>query len=199
MNGTVTLILGGARSGKSSWAEHLAAQSGRRVLYLATARPSDAEMAERIAAHRANRPTDWQTVEVFDNLVGAVRNSAHAKDLVLVDCLTLWVSNVILQRTARFGDAGAVAPAEWQEIQQYLITEIQHLIDHVHDSDETLILVSNEVGLGLVPPYPLGRHYRDILGTVNRIVAQYADSVVLMIAGLPLDVRRLPLSQDLPG
>lgn len=197
MSGTVTLVLGGARSGKSTWAEHLAAQSGQRVLYVATAQASDAEMAERIAAHRASRPATWQTVEAFDDLVGAVRDWARVGDVVLVDCLTLWVSNVIFQRTARVGDVEAVAPAEWREIQDSLITAAQNLVDHARESEQTLILVSNEVGLGLVPPYPLGRRYRDILGNVNRTVAHHADSVVLMIAGLPVDLRQLPLRPDL--
>ncbi|HEX5414329.1 MAG TPA: bifunctional adenosylcobinamide kinase/adenosylcobinamide-phosphate guanylyltransferase [Chloroflexota bacterium] len=199
MSGTVTLILGGARSGKSRWAEHLATQTGRRVLYIATARASDAEMAERIAAHRANRPAGWQTVEVFDNLVAAVRDAAPVADVVIVDCLTLWVSNVIFQRTARLGDADAVAPEEWRAIQDDLVREAQRLVDQVRESEQTVILVSNEVGLGLVPPFPLGRYYRDILGAINQTIARDADSVVLMIAGLPLDLRRLPLNQDLPG
>ena len=133
MSGTVTLILGGARSGKSSWADHLAAQSGRRVLYIATEQPSDAEMAERIAAHRANRPAAWQTAEVFDNLIDAVRDSADVNDVVLVDCLTLWVSNVILQRTAHFGDIEAVASTEWREIHGYVVRGVQNLVDHVRE------------------------------------------------------------------
>lgn len=192
MSGRVTLVLGGARSGKSSWAERLAARSGRRVLYVATAQPSDAEMVERIAAHRASRPAAWQTIEVFDDLVGGVRDAAGTGEVVLVDCLTIWVSNVVLERTGPRGDG----PASWPEIQAELVSAARSLVDQARAREQTLILVSNEVGLGLVPPYPLGRRYRDLLGVVNRTVAGLADSVVLLIAGLPIDLRRLPLSQE---
>ncbi|MDP9365450.1 MAG: bifunctional adenosylcobinamide kinase/adenosylcobinamide-phosphate guanylyltransferase [Chloroflexota bacterium] len=115
MRGTVTLVLGGARSGKSAWAEEVAVGSGRRVLYVATATAGDDEMADRIAAHRALRPMDWGTVEAPLDLAATVRTVAGRGDAVLVDCLTLWVSNVVLERPAigdgpaRAGDHGGVS------------------------------------------------------------------------------------------
>jgi len=194
MNGTVTLVLGGARSGKSRWAEQLARRGGGPVLYVATAQPGDPEMADRIASHQANRPADWQTLEVTDNLLVGVRERAEPGTTILVDCLTLWVSNVILARIAPYPDAGAVTPAEWRTIESTLVAEATDLAEHARKASLRLILVSNEVGLGLVPVYPLGRSYRDILGRVNSALAERADSVVLMIAGLPLDLRRFSLA-----
>jgi adenosylcobinamide kinase/adenosylcobinamide-phosphate guanylyltransferase len=163
---STTLVLGGARSGKSDWAVRTAAESGRPVLFLATATAGDDEMAERIARHRAERPADWRTIEEPIDLVGALRREARPGDLIVVDCLTLWVSNLLLAG----GDP-----------------DVEPLLDLGLE----LILVSNEVGLGLVPDNPLGRAYRDVLGQVNRAVAARAESVVFMVAGLPVDLRRL--------
>lgn len=188
---TVTLILGGARSGKSAWAEQLASQSDQDVVFLATATPGDAEMARRIAAHRVVRPPTWRTIESPIELGSAVREHAHPGDLVLIDCLTLWVSNVVLARIGTSGDPDAMSGQEWQAIEANLRAGAEGLIDTARSIDVSLILVSNEVGMGIVPAYPLGRHYRDLLGQVNRAVASQADSVILMIAGLPVDLRRL--------
>jgi adenosylcobinamide kinase / adenosylcobinamide-phosphate guanylyltransferase len=185
-----TLILGGARSGKSAYAERLAAAAGRPVLYLATATAGDAEMAARIAAHRAVRPAGWRTVEAPEELVGAVAAHARPGDVVLVDCLTLWVSNLLLRELGEADDAVPFAVASALEAR--LCAEADRLLDQAHASGVSLILVSNEVGMGLVPPFPLGRVYRDALGRVNQSVARRADTVVLMVAGIPLDLRQGP-------
>ncbi len=186
----VTLILGGARSGKSAWAQHLAEQSGRPVVFVATATADDAEMAERIAAHRAERPPTWRTFESPIALASAVRAHAQSDHLILIDCLTIWASNVVLARIGGDTDPGAVPPVAWSEIQADLVSEVRDLVDTARASRTSLILVSNEVGMGVVPAFPLGRHFRDILGQVNRAAAALADSVILMIAGLPVDLRR---------
>ena len=191
MSGKVTLILGGARSGKSWWAEKLAEKSGRPVVFVATATAGDAEMALRIEAHRAARPVSWRTVEAPDDLSAAVLSSASAGDLVLVDCLTFWVTNVMLGRVPGSADLDSVPAAVWSATETELVDAAENLIAAARSLEIDLILVSNEVGLGIVPPYPLGRAFRDALGRVNQAVARRADSVVLMIAGLPIDARRL--------
>lgn len=192
---TTTLILGGARSGKSDWAERLAfrqaAGSGRPVLFLATATAGDAEMADRIAAHRAARPAAWRTVEEPADLAAAVRDHARAGEIVLIDCLTLWVSNRLLGRLGADADLDALPGSAWTAIEAELLDAAADLLATARQRDLSLILVSNEVGLGLVPPTPLGRRYRDALGRVNRLAAAAADPVILMVAGLPVDLRRL--------
>lgn len=188
---TITLIIGGARSGKSAWAQRLAEESGRSVLFLATATAGDPEMAARIAAHRAARPAHWRTIESPSALASTVRSHARPDDLVLVDCLTLWVSNVVLDRVGDTRNVSSVPSRVWRSIQADLVAEVRDLIDTARASQVSLILVSNEVGMGIVPAHPLGRQYRDLLGQVNRVAASLADSVILMIAGLPIDLRSL--------
>jgi adenosylcobinamide kinase/adenosylcobinamide-phosphate guanylyltransferase len=187
---TLTLILGGARSGKSSYAEALAARLGRRVLYVATAEPLDDEMRARVAAHQGRRPAHWRTLEVPRNVGSALpaTSDASSVDVILLDCLTLLVSNVLLSAGATASELEAGAP--WPGVQ----AELESLLEAHRRSGAHLIVVSNEVGLGLVPTSVLGRTYRDCLGWANQVLARAADRVILMVAGLPLDLRSLPLA-----
>jgi len=178
LSGKLILILGGARSGKTQHAQNLAAQLGGRVTYVATAEGNDDEMRERIRQHRAARPAQWQTLE-RPLRVGDVLVEWDA-DVVVLDCITLLVSNVLMA-------AGDAAPAAQVEAQ--VRREIDDLLEAWRGAQFTLIVVSNEVGMGLVPPYPLGRIYRDVLGRANQQLAQAADEVSLMIAGLPLRLK----------
>jgi len=175
------LILGGARSGKSAFAERLARSCGPRVLYVATAQAGDAEMEERIANHQAARPETWTTVEEPLRLAQAM-GEAKGFDAVLVDCLTLWVSNRML----------AAQVEEPQAVEDALLAEVGRVLDAHRRGAATLILVSNEVGLGLVPPNPLGRAYRDLLGRVNQTFAEAANRVYMLVAGVAVDVKALP-------
>lgn len=186
------LVLGGARSGKSSYAESLAAQlAGERpVIYVATATAEDDEMRERIARHRAARPSGWLTLETPTDPAPALAQAAEAQHagVALVDCLTLLVSNVLLGGTHADFDPehfdGAVAEAR-------VHSAVADLLAVYRSGSFSLILVSNEVGLGLVPSYPLGRIYRDVLGRVNARVAAEADIALFMLAGLPIEVKAL--------
>ena len=188
---TFTLILGGARSGKSTYAEMLASKMGQRVLYVATAQALDEEMRARVAAHQSRRARDWITLEVPRNVGAAIRElpDAGATNVVLLDCLTLLVSNVLLS-----GVPDAPEPdvdTAWPGVQ----AEVESLLKVHKDLGVHLIVVSNEVGLGVVPPYSLGRTYRDCLGRANQLLARLADHVILMVAGLPVDLHRLPLAR----
>lgn len=178
MSGLI-LILGGARSGKSSYAEKLAAEMGDRVLYIATAEAKDDDMAARIKAHRLARPSQWQTLEAPRNVGEALSRIDAQPDLLLLDCFTLLVSNILL---AQETEPEAVIDAAVQ-------AEIEALSSAQAQLGVPLIGVSNEVGLGLVPPYPLGRVYRDILGRANQRLAAKADKVIFMVAGLPMIVK----------
>jgi adenosylcobinamide kinase / adenosylcobinamide-phosphate guanylyltransferase len=177
---SLILILGGARSGKSAYAQSLAAQHGGSVLYVATAEAGDAEMAARIAAHRESRPAEWQTLEAPRNVGQAIRSCPGQCDTVLLDCLTLLANNIIVPLPE---DATA------EQAEAALGDEVDGLLEAYQFGRAGWIIVSNEVGLGLVPPYPLGRIYRDALGRANQRLASAADEVLFMVAGLPLRVK----------
>lgn len=181
MTKKLILILGGARSGKSSYAERLAAElGGPDVLYIATAQAFDDEMRARIAAHRAARPVGWRTLEAPSLAAAPLAEAVGDAAVVLVDCITLLTSNAILA----LGDEPAPAAAE-----EAVDREVDALLTAYGAGTATWIVVSNEVGLGLVPPYPLGRIYRDVLGRANQRLAAAADQVLFMVAGLPLTVK----------
>ena len=166
---SLTLVLGGARSGKSRHAEALVAALPRPWFYLATGEPRDNEMAARIAEHRARRVADWQTIEAPRDLAGALA-AVPAGAAVLVDCLTLWLTNVML--------AGIDIEAEIIRLEQALVGRTG-----------PVILVANEVGLGIVPENALARRFRDVAGRLNQRLASLADRVVLLVAGIPVQVK----------
>ena len=189
-NPELILILGGARSGKSTYAEELAAHLADRVLYVATAEALDEEMRARVIAHRARRPQGWHTLEAPLNVGQALeaQASAYGADLILLDCLTLLVSNAVLS-------GGPDAPKPGSEAAWVIVqAEIDALLAAHRRLGLPLIVVSNEVGMGVVPSYSLGRTYRDCLGWANQALARVADRVILMVAGLPLDAKSLPLA-----
>jgi len=170
--------LGGARSGKSSHAERLALElGGPDVLYVATAQAFDDEMRARIAAHRAARPRGWRTLEAPTLIAAPLAEMIETARVVLLDCMTLLASNAILA----LGEEPTTPAAE-----EAVDREAAALLTAYHAGDAAWIVVSNEVGMGLVPPYPLGRAYRDALGRANQRLAAAADRVLLMVAGLPL-------------
>ena len=181
--GELIFVLGGARSGKSAFAERLAAlrqaQEGGRVLYVATAEALDADMERRIANHRQQRPPEWDTLEEPLHLPTVLPSALDGYDTCLLDCLTLWVSNLLLSME---GNPNA---------EQEILAAAHRLLEVYEQSSATWIVVSNEVGLGIVPPYPLGARYRDALGRVNQAVAARADKVFFMVAGLVLEMKSL--------
>jgi adenosylcobinamide kinase/adenosylcobinamide-phosphate guanylyltransferase len=179
MGQQLTLVLGGARSGKSTYAQTLVESSRQPALFVATATAGDDEMAARIAAHRASRPAHWLTLEAPLQVGDAIR-IAGATPWVLVDCITLLTSNVLLS---------CPEPIQESDFRGRLEQEMETLIGAYHDHPGNWVIVSNEVGLGLVPPYPLGRFYRDGLGWANQKLAQISDRVIFMIAGIPMIVK----------
>lgn len=183
------LILGGARSGKSAAAERMARRTGGRVTYVATAQALDGEMEQRIAVHRAGRPAGWRTLEEPLELASAVETAVRESDLVLVDCLTLWVSNQLCRLPA--DEAGHVTESDLAALEEELRAQVARVARAAREGGAELLVVSNEVGMGLVPDNPLGRSYRDLLGAVNRWVAAEADQLLLMVAGVPLDLKKL--------
>lgn len=167
--GTLTFILGGARSGKSRHAEELLAAEPAPWTYVATAQALDDEMAERIAHHRARRDSRWHTVDAPLDLVDALEALPGGRP-VLVDCLTLWLTNVMLA-------------------ERDVEAESQRLADALARPRGRWVVVANEVGLGIVPDNALARRFRDAAGRLNQMVAAQADSVLFMVAGLPMKVK----------
>lgn len=176
----ITLILGGARSGKSAYAQKLAEESDKSVTFLATAQALDEEMSARIQKHRTERPQGWLTLEIAFDIAARVKEIKS--EIVILDCITLLVSNVLM---GFVNDDFAEDVPFMKEIQK----EIENLLVAIRESDQHWILISNEVGLGLVPPYQMGRVYRDGLGWANQRLAREAENVIFMVAGIPMVVK----------
>ena len=174
------LIIGGARSGKSRFAQEIALKSGKPVLFVATAEAGDEEMRRRIEEHRKTRPTAWNTLEVTTHIGSQIRKKFGGAEVIIVDCITLLVNNIFSQYSDQNGE-----PAEASLIEQKVTSEINELLKCISHIDASFIIVTNEVGLGVVPATRMGRLYRDLLAKANRMLAQAADEVYLMVAGLP--------------
>jgi len=175
MKGEVILILGGTRSGKSEFAQKLA--RGRKVLFVATAEPEDAEMRERIEEHKRRRPSEWATLEAGRELVSKIESKIRDFDLIIIDCLTLFL--------ARF-----IKKANGEELEEEeALSEIKKLISLIKSSSQSFILISNEMSMGVVPQAHLARRFLDLQGRVNQMLAECADRVYLMIAGIPHKIK----------
>jgi adenosylcobinamide kinase/adenosylcobinamide-phosphate guanylyltransferase len=170
---TITFVLGGARSGKSRYVQALAAGVSP-VAFVATAQRSDEEMLQKIERHRAERPKDWRTIEEPLELDRVLAEEGSCHRIVVVDCLTLYAANLL---DAEHGDLIAAGK------------RLQKFYAVLSSVPSSVALVSNEVGSGIVPSFPEGRKYRDLLGEINQRVASVADNVLLMVAGLPLALK----------
>jgi len=176
MGTSLTLVLGGVRSGKSAFAQQRAAEARESVLFVATAEPSDEEMAARIQVHRAVRPASWHTLEVQRNVGPSIEGVSPAPGVILLDCMTMLAGRTLIDLPEPITSPRACAA---------LGNEIDGLLVAYERSAARWIIVSNEVGMGIVPETPLGRAYRDMLGWANQRLARDADEVVWMVAGLP--------------
>jgi len=182
------LITGGARSGKSSFAARLAGGGGDHVLFVATARAGDEEMARRIRAHQTARPERWRTLEVPRDVGRAILEAAHDREAILVDCLGVLISNILMDLV---GEDIESCQVQFEHIEREVCHEIESLLDAFQRTAGDFVVVTNEVGYGLVPPYPLGRAFRDLLGSANQTLASRADEVYLLVAGIPVEVKKL--------
>lgn len=188
--GKLTVILGGARSGKSIFAEKMAESRSQNVLYIATAGPDDPEMKLRIHRHQQQRPEHWATLEQQKEIAAGYRALSSPADLVLLDCVTVLTSNVILEA------AGSLENPDELAAEEALKTEIESLLELIAGDPADWILVTNEVGSGLVPPYPVGRIYRDLLGWANKRLTAESQECYLTISGKILDLNRLAVDLD---
>ena len=164
------LITGGCRSGKSCYALDYANRHFSRKLYLATGEVLDEEMARRVEIHRRARGPEWQTIEEPIEVGDRIVQHGHKVEVILLDCLTLWLSNLLLK---------------WDH-ESKILTEVEKLTKTIRQSQTTLIIVTNEVGMGIVPVEPLGRRFRDLSGIANQRMAEAADTVIFMVSGIPM-------------
>ena len=180
--GKIILVTGGARSGKSSFAEKYAARHGQRIAYIATAQVYDEEMAYRVSLHKKRRPAQWQTYEAPYDAHEALIAAGQEHDLVLFDCLTLYISNLLCSQADSRDEAANYA---------LLQKKISLLIAQAKKNQGTTIFVTNEVGAGIVPDNQLARAYRDLSGLANQMVGAAADMAYLVVCGMAVDVKRL--------
>jgi adenosylcobinamide kinase/adenosylcobinamide-phosphate guanylyltransferase len=174
MNPQLIFVTGGGRSGKSQFAQDLACSLKGPKVFIATAEPFDEEMAERITAHKKARPTGWDTFEEPVNLGKAVVDCGATYDVLLVDCLTLWISNLLTNNSRG---------------EQAIRSEVDNLVENCKTVSATVVIVSNELGMGIVPLDRLTRLYRDIVGKANQQMAAAADQVFLLVSGIPLKIK----------
>ncbi len=166
--GKIIFILGGARSGKSNYAVNLAKSRGKRVVFIATCIPADSEMKQRVELHKKSRPATWRLVEEAVDIDSALRKAKTGCDAILIDCMGLFISNLM-----------AVESSD-KKIEE----KVRQVIGQIKKSASDVIVVSNEVGMGIVPDNPLARRFRDLLGRVNQMIAKEADKVIMMYAGI---------------
>ncbi|MFC2019769.1 bifunctional adenosylcobinamide kinase/adenosylcobinamide-phosphate guanylyltransferase [Chloroflexota bacterium] len=178
--GKIILVTGGARSGKSYFAQQLALESEGPVLFVATAEAGDDEMRRRIEEHRRQRPPTWQTLEVPTQVAGRISEATAGARTVVVDCITLLVCNILLKH----GEDKIAS-----RVEDAVMAEMGELARYMGRTKAGFIIVTNEVGLGLVPANDMGRLYRDLLGKANQVLAQCADEVYLMVSGIPLLIK----------
>ena len=179
-----TLITGGARSGKSSFAELLAAHAKRPVIYIATAQIRDEEMALRVKKHQQQRPSTWRLIEEPRNIRDTLLQLKDEDVIILLDCVTLWLTNLLLAGNLKNDD-----DLSNNKLEPQILDIVKDVAQLARDIKPQVIFVSNEVGQGIVPEYPLARAYRDLAGRSNQILAHSADQVYMVVAGFPMEIK----------
>lgn len=187
--GEIIYITGGARSGKSTFGEEYIKKNrdAREKIYIATAHVWDDEMKQRVEKHREQRGEGWETVENYKNLVAEVEKIQGEKKIILLDCITNLVTNFILEDLEIKWET--IEKEKLEKIEKLILKELEEFITYVKKENHTLVLVSNEVGMGIVPDNPLARHFRDIAGRVNQYCAEKADSAYLVVSGLKIKIK----------
>lgn len=182
MAGKIIMVTGGARSGKSVFAEQYAMAQEKKMAYIATAQIYDEEMERRVALHRARRADDWLTFEAPYDADQVITKASKQAQVILFECLTLYTSNLLLKPNT---------PNDPEEKYQYIVQEIDKLLTSAQNSGAIVLFITNEVGLGIVPNNALARQYRDVAGMVNQKVAASADEVYLVVSGLAVEIKKM--------
>jgi len=184
--GKLIFVTGGARSGKSTFAEKTIKKAGKDIIYIATAIAFDEEMEQRIALHKKQRPSNWYTIETYKNISGKVAAYKKHYDGVLLDCITIMVNNIMMDEIVNWDK---ISIEEATLIEKKVTTEIKNLIDYIKKENKTFVIVTNEVGSGIVPIYQSSRLFRDVAGRANQMLAHAADEAYLLVSSLPVKIK----------
>lgn len=185
--GKIVLVTGGARSGKSTFAETMVKEMGKTIGYIATAKITDDDMARRIEHHKKQRPSNWSTFERFKDFTALKNDPAYRQcDTLLLDCITILTTNLMFDVDV---DYDQCTMDEVEAVEAMIRMEIDQLLKLVRETRQNIVIVSNEVGLGLVPPYRLGNLFRDIAGRMNQMIAKEADEAYFIVSGLPIKLK----------
>ncbi|MDP4093362.1 MAG: bifunctional adenosylcobinamide kinase/adenosylcobinamide-phosphate guanylyltransferase [Bacillota bacterium] len=184
--GEIILVTGGARSGKSTYAEERAKKYGSKILYVATSLPLDEEMRQRIAKHREQRPEEWETIEAYSCLDSVIKCSLAGKNAVMLDCITIMITNLMFDKCS---DWENISSDEISAVEEYVKTEMDKLVCTARQAEIPFILVTNELGMGVVPEYASARIFRDIAGRMNQYLAKEATEVYLCVSGIPVRIK----------
>ncbi|RKD30588.1 bifunctional adenosylcobinamide kinase/adenosylcobinamide-phosphate guanylyltransferase [Thermohalobacter berrensis] len=185
--GKIILITGGARSGKSKFAEKITKGTGNKITYIATAIPFDEGMKDRIKKHKESRPQEWNTIEKYKDFKKLDKDENFIKaDTVLLDCITLMVTNILMDSGLDFDKCSM---EEIDKVEDEVFYEVKGLIKIAREYNKNLVFVTNEVGMGLVPPYRFGNIFRDIAGRVNQYLASEAEEVYFTVSGIPMKIK----------
>lgn len=185
--GRIVYVTGGARSGKSSYAEEIVFNTEKKRVYIATSIIFDAETQSRVDKHKVQRGEEWTTIESYKNLPEKLQEISDSESVILLDCLTNMVSNMMIMEENI--DWDTVTQDKVQEIENVIKKEVENFIQFIKRSNHELVVVSNEIGMGIVPPYALGRYFRDICGRMNQLVAKEADEAYLLVSGISVKLK----------
>lgn len=180
------LVTGGSRSGKSSFAESLCISRENSTAYIATSTPFDEEMKDRVKKHKESRPSDWETYEIFKDIYSIIDNLGNKHKTVILDCVTLLVNNLIFDYGIDFDKC---TPEEANEMEKYIKEQIEMVINEIKKTDLYFVIVTNELGMSLVPDNKLCRVYSDIVGRINQYIAKCADEVYFVVSGIPMKIK----------
>ena len=182
----IILVTGGARSGKSNFAESLCIKQNNRTAYIATSIPFDDEMKNRVKKHQESRPQEWKTYEIYKDIYSIVEELDNNHDTVIMDCVTLMVNNLMFTYGIEVDKATS---QELNELEEYIKEQIKKLMEAIKKTNLYFVIVSNEVGMGIVPENKLSRIYADFVGRANQLIAKYSDEVYFVVSGIPMKVK----------
>ncbi|MCC3869139.1 bifunctional adenosylcobinamide kinase/adenosylcobinamide-phosphate guanylyltransferase [Terrisporobacter mayombei] len=182
----IILVTGGARSGKSSFAESLCIKKNNKTAYIATSVAFDDEMKNRVKKHQESRPKDWKTYEIYKDIYSVVEELDNNHDTVIMDCVTLMVNNLMFTHGIEVEEATS---EELNELENYIRDQITKLLEAVKKTNLYFVIVTNEIGMGIVPENKLSRIYGDFVGRANQLIGSYSDEVYFVVSGIPMKVK----------